>query len=61
MTVTMQNELDKRGDRIHRETRIDGVKFEGEDTEDALVNASKGFAMSETCKSLDPQGKFSKS
>ena len=57
----MQNELDKRGDRIHRETRIDGLKFEGRDIEDALVNASKGFAMSETCKSLDPQGKFSKS
>ena len=46
---------------LHSETRIDGFGFQGQDAEDAFVDASEGFIADETFEGFDAQGEFAQS
>ena len=40
------------------EPRVHGLAFEGEDGEDALVDAAEGLAAGEALQRLDPEGEL---
>ena len=43
------------------EAGVDGFGFQGQDAEDAFVDASEGFIADESFKGFDAQGEFAQS